>query len=164
MMKPNHRPCVGVMLLNEAGQAFIGRRRPKGPQDRVASPYEWQMPQGGIDAGEAPFEAALRELFEETNVRSVALLGESVDWLSYDLPLDSSMRWKGRYVGQSQKWFAMRFTGSESEIDIHRPGGGGHAPEFDAWRWETPARLPALVVPFKRKVYEGVLEEFARLI
>lgn len=164
MIKANYRPCVGVMLLNAERQAFIGRRRPKGAHDRVSIPFEWQMPQGGIDAGEAPYEAALRELFEETNVRSVEYLAESSDWLSYDLPPDSSMRWKGRYVGQSQKWFALRFTGEEKEIDILNPGGGGHEPEFDAWRWEAPARLPALIVPFKRAVYEEVLKEFAGVI
>ncbi len=158
--KPLYRPCVGVMLLNAQGLAFIGRRKPKGDDDLVADRYEWQMPQGGIDAGEDPFEAALRELFEETNVRSVALLGESRHWLSYDLPSESSMRWKGKYVGQTQKWFALRFTGDDSEIDIDHPAGGAHPPEFDAWRWEKPALLPELIVPFKRPVYEQIVSEF----
>ena len=160
-MTLKYRPCVGVMLLDAAGRAFIGQRRPKGENDRVSAPFDWQMPQGGIDEGESPFEAALRELFEETNVRSVEPLREASQWFSYDLPPESSMRWRGKYVGQTQKWFAMRFTGPESEIDIHRPAGGAHEPEFDAWRWEDPALLAGLVVPFKRAVYEQVLAEFA---
>jgi len=164
MTRPDYRPCVGVMLLNAQGLAFIGQRRPKGIHDRVTAPFEWQMPQGGIDAGEAPQDAALRELYEETNVASVEILAETSDWLNYDLPPESSMRWKGKYVGQTQKWFAFRFIGDDSEIDIHNPGGGGHRPEFDAWRWEKPANLPGLVVPFKRRVYEQVLKEFSGFI
>jgi putative (di)nucleoside polyphosphate hydrolase len=157
-----YRPCVGVMLLNHSGLAFIGRRRPKRPQDIVNARFEWQMPQGGVDEGEEPEAAALRELYEETSVRSVAVLGEIGTWLSYDLPADSGDRWKGKYVGQTQKWFAMRFTGEDNEIDIASPGGGVHTPEFDAWRWERPALLPELIVPFKRHVYEEVVREFAR--
>lgn len=163
MTRPNYRPCVGVLLLNRHGLVFIGRRRPKGPRDVVAANHAWQMPQGGIDAGEAPFDAALRELFEETNVRSVEPLAEAPHWLRYDLPPESSMRWKGEYTGQTQKWFALRFVGETSEIDIERPAGGAHEPEFDAWRWERPALLPGLVVPFKRHVYEQVVTEFAHL-
>jgi putative (di)nucleoside polyphosphate hydrolase len=159
-----YRPCVGVMLLNARGLAFIGRRRPKGKGDAVAQRYEWQMPQGGIDDGEAPFDAARRELYEETNVQSVELLGEASRWLSYDLPPDSSMRWKGKYVGQTQKWFALRFTGADSEIDIAQPAGGAHEPEFDDWRWEKPSLLPGLIVPFKREVYEAVVEEFGEFL
>jgi putative (di)nucleoside polyphosphate hydrolase len=121
------------------------------------------MPQGGIDDGEAPFEAALRELFEETNVSSTSLIAEAPQWLSYDLPDNARGRWRGRYRGQTQKWFLLRFEGEDSEIDIERPGGGGHTPEFDAWRWERLEALPDLVVPFKRRVYEGVVAAFAPL-
>ena len=156
-----YRPCVGVMLLNAQGRAFIGRRRAKGDFDIVSPPYLWQMPQGGIDAGETPYEAALRELYEETNVKSVSLLVEAPRWLSYDLPPEAKKRWSGKFVGQTQRWFALRFTGDESEIDIDRPAGGAHKPEFDAWRWESPAALPGLIVPFKRQVYEDVVAAFA---
>jgi putative (di)nucleoside polyphosphate hydrolase len=158
-----YRPCVGVLLLNAQGLAFIGRRRAKGAHDRTRPPYLWQMPQGGIDEGETPYEAALRELYEETNVSSVALLAEASDWLCYDLPKDSNNRWSGRFIGQTQRWFALRFTGQEDEIDIHAPGGGVHKPEFDAWRWEKLTTLPELIVPFKRTVYEQVVKEFAPL-
>lgn len=121
------------------------------------------MPQGGIDAGEEPYDAAIRELYEETNVRSVALLGEIGDWLSYDIPTPlAGLAWKGRYVGQRQRWFAFRFTGEESEIDVERPGGGKHKPEFGAWRWERLERVPELIVPFKRNVYEQVVKAFSR--
>jgi putative (di)nucleoside polyphosphate hydrolase len=161
--KARYRRGAGVMLLNEAGLAFIGKRRPKGPRDVANARFEWQMPQGGIDDGEEPAAAALRELYEETNVHSVEMLGEIEDWLSYDLPPESSDRWKGKYVGQTQKWFALRFTGEESEIDIARPAGGAHEPEFDEWRWERPSLLPELIVPFKRGVYERVVREFAFL-
>ncbi|PWB80891.1 MAG: RNA pyrophosphohydrolase [Methylocystaceae bacterium] len=158
-----YRPCVGIMLLNRQGLAFVGKRRNKGAVDPEILGFEWQMPQGGIDEGEAPLDAALRELHEETNVTSVTLLAESPHWRSYDLPLDAAKRWKGKYRGQTQKWFALRFTGEESEIDIERPGGGAHTPEFDAWRWERLELLPELIVPFKRAVYERVLEDFAHL-
>ncbi|ATQ69875.1 RNA pyrophosphohydrolase [Methylosinus trichosporium] len=157
-----YRPCVGVMLLDRRGRAFVGRRRAK-RSDPVAIDHEWQMPQGGIDEGEEPFAAALRELHEETNVTSVALLGEARDWYSYDLPPEAMKRWTGKYRGQTQRWFALRFLGEESEIDIERPAGGAHEPEFDAWRWEAPSRLPELIVPFKRAVYERVVEDFAHL-
>jgi putative (di)nucleoside polyphosphate hydrolase len=157
-----YRPCVGIMLLNRQGLVFVGRRRGK-RADPDISEFEWQMPQGGIDEGERPFDAALRELREETNVTSVALLGEARDWYSYDLPPAATKRWKGRYRGQTQKWFALRFTGQEGEIDIESPGGGLHPPEFDAWRWERPELLPELIVPFKRDVYERVLRDFAHL-
>ena len=156
-----YRRGVGVMLLNRGGQVFIGRRRPKGPDDRSTARFEWQMPQGGIDEGETPQEAALRELYEESNVRSVELLGEIGDWLSYDLPEDALGRWRGKYIGQTQKWFALRFTGDDAEIDIAQPAGGAHDPEFEEWRWERPTLLPALIVPFKRPVYERVVAEFA---
>jgi len=158
----NYRPCVGVALLNAQGFVFIGRRRGKGTFDVVAPPYLWQMPQGGIDEGETPYEAALRELYEETNVSSVELVAQAPQWLSYDLPPEANKRWSGKYMGQTQRWFAFRFTGDDTEIDIHYPGGGRHKPEFDDWRWEKLSRLPELIVPFKRPVYMEVVREFAR--
>jgi putative (di)nucleoside polyphosphate hydrolase len=156
-----YRPCVGAMVLNRAGWAFIGRRT-DGPE-HVDATHVWQMPQGGIDDGEDPFPAALRELHEETNIRSVEKLGEIADWLFYDLPPDIvGQAWKGRYRGQRQKWFCLRFTGDETEIDIHHPAGS-HKPEFVEWRWEPVGNLPNLIIPFKRPVYERVVEEFRRL-
>lgn len=155
-----YRPCVGIMLLNREGAAWIGRRRGNG----IDAGHAWQMPQGGIDAGEDPRAAALRELYEETNVRpeAVAFLAEAPDWYAYDLPSYVAGRaWRGRYRGQTQRWFAFRFLGEDGEIDIHRPGGGHHRPEFDAWRWEPVANLARLVVPFKRPVYDQVLAAFA---
>ncbi len=159
-----YRPCVGVMLVNPQGLVFVGRRKNKRQPEHVAPGHEWQMPQGGIDPGEEPYAAALRELREETNVRSVELMAEAPDWYSYDLPNNVARKsWRGGYRGQTQKWFALRFTGEESEIDIHDPGPG-HKPEFDAWRWEEAARLPDLIIPFKREVYEQVVAAFAPLI
>ncbi|WP_406855213.1 RNA pyrophosphohydrolase [Alsobacter sp. KACC 23698] len=155
-----YRPCVGIMLLNREGLVFLGRRRQEAGPEHVDATHSWQMPQGGIDRGEDPYRAALRELQEETNVTSVSLLGEAPDWYAYDLPRAVSGRaWRGRYRGQTQRWFALRFEGQESEIDIHRPAGG-HKAEFDAWRWERMERLPALIIPFKRPVYEKVVEVF----
>jgi putative (di)nucleoside polyphosphate hydrolase len=155
-----YRPCVGLMVLNGAGRVFIGRRT-EGPE-HVDDVHVWQMPQGGVDPGEDPWPAALRELNEETNIRSVEKLGEIEDWLSYDLPREIvGQAWKGKYRGQTQKWYALRFTGDEREIDIANPAGG-HDPEFVAWRWEPMGNLPALIIPFKRKVYERVVQEFAR--
>ncbi|WP_442756442.1 RNA pyrophosphohydrolase [Methylocystis sp. JAN1] len=155
-----YRPCVGVALINAQGLVFIGHRKGKGAFDQTAAPFLWQMPQGGIDEGETPFEAALRELREETNVTSVEFIAEAPLWLSYDLPPDANKRWSGKYIGQTQRWFALRFLGDDGEIDIHAPGGGKHKPEFDAWRWEKLARLPDLIVPFKRQVYLDVVEAF----
>lgn len=156
-----YRPCVGVMVLNRAGLAFIGRRT--GGPEHIDETHVWQMPQGGIDPGEDPWPAALRELYEETSIRSVERLGEIGDWLSYDIPRDIvGQAWGGKYRGQSQKWFALRFIGDDSEVDILSPGGGAHKPEFVTWKWEPVANLPGLVVPFKRPVYERVVNEFAK--
>jgi putative (di)nucleoside polyphosphate hydrolase len=156
-----YRRCVGIAAFNRDGLVFLGRRE-SGPE-HVADSHAWQMPQGGIDAGETPLEAALRELYEETNMRSVSLLGEAADWLAYDLPPRLSARaWRGRYRGQTQKWFAFRFEGEEDEIDIASPGGGAHRPEFSDWRWERLERTPELIIPFKRDVYRRVAAEFAR--
>ncbi len=157
---PAYRPCTGIVVFNRDSLAFIGRRI-DGPE-HVDVTHAWQLPQGGIDAGEEPWPAALRELYEETNIRSVERLGEIAEWLSYDIPDDLiGQAWNGRYCGQTQKWVAVRFTGAEGEIDIAQPGGT-HQAEFSAWRWESLENIPALVVPFKRPVYERVAAEFAK--
>lgn len=156
-----YRPCVGLCVFNAAGRVFVGQRL--GGPEHVDATHSWQLPQGGIDPGEAPYEAALRELFEETSIRSVTLLAEIEDWLAYDLPgRVAKDAWKGRYRGQTQKWFALRFTGADAEIDIARPGGGAHKPEFCAWRWEEIDRVSELVIPFKRDIYVRVVNEFRR--
>ena len=156
-----YRPCAGMMVLNRAGLVFVGRRT-DGPE-HVDPTHVWQMPQGGIDEGEDPYKAALRELYEETNIKAVEKLGEIAEWLHYDIPRDIvGAAWHGKYRGQKQKWYALRFTGNDSEIDIENPGGG-HKPEFIAWRWEKMDRLPELVVPFKRPAYERVVKEFSTL-
>ena len=157
-----YRPCVGLALINRDGLVFVGRRRREAGPEHVDDTHAWQMPQGGIDPGEDPYAAALRELHEETNVRSVELLAEAPDWYSYDLPGPVAGRaWRGRYRGQTQRWFALRFIGPESEIDIHQPAGGRHRAEFDAWRWERMEHLTELIIPFKRPVYEKVVAAFA---
>ena len=162
MSEKKYRPCVGIMLINPQGLVFVGRRRNKNLREHVAPGHEWQMPQGGIDEGEDVYQAALRELAEETNVTSTQLLAEAGEWFAYDLPDDIAKEaWKGRYCGQTQKWFALRFTGLDSEIDIEHPAGG-HKPEFDAWQWVPMADLPDLIIPFKRPVYERVTKEFTR--
>lgn len=161
----SYRPCVGVMVFNREGLVFIGRRKSDASVPQ-GSPYAWQMPQGGIDHGEVPYYAALRELYEETNIRSVKLLAESENWYSYDLPQEMVNHWKRprwRFKGQTQRWFAFRFDGDESEIDILNPASGKHRPEFDEWRWESIDRLSDLIIPFKREVYEKVIEEFNHL-
>jgi putative (di)nucleoside polyphosphate hydrolase len=156
-----YRPCVAVMVLNSAGLVFIGRRS-EGPE-HVDEAHAWQMPQGGIDRGEDPWPAALRELYEETSIRSVEHLGELGEWLSYDIPRDIVGRaWGGKYRGQTQKWYALRFTGDDSEINISSPAGGAHDPEFIDWKWEPMAHLRHLVVPFKRPTYERVVREFSK--
>lgn len=156
-----YRPCVGTMVLNRQGFVFIGRRV-TGPE-QIDNTYVWQMPQGGIDPGEDPYPAALRELYEETSIRSVERLGEIGEWLTYDIPRDIvGQAWKGRYRGQTQKWFLLRFTGEDREVNIANPGDG-HDPEFVEWRWEPMQNLPDLVVPFKRQTYERIVKDFARL-
>jgi putative (di)nucleoside polyphosphate hydrolase len=157
-----YRPCVGIALFNREGLVFIGRRRSEDRPAPAADGYAWQMPQGGIDAGESPYDAAVRELYEETGVCSISLLAEAPDWYAYDLPSAVAGRaWRGRYRGQTQKWFAFRFTGPDEEVDIGRRGR--HKPEFDEWRWEGLDRLPPLIIPFKRPVYEKVVETFGPL-
>ncbi len=150
------------MLLNCEGRAFVGRRADRGGDPEGAGQW-WQMPQGGIDEGEEPEQAARRELFEETGVRSISIIARTTDWLVYDLPAHLvGIAWEGRYRGQKQMWFAARFEGPESEIDLSPREG--HEPEFDDWQWVQVAELPSLVVAFKRAVYERVVEEFAALI
>ena len=156
-----YRPCAGMMVLNRDGLVFIGRRA-SGPE-HIDATHVWQMPQGGIDDDEDPYKAALRELHEETNISSVEKLGEIAEWLAYDIPRDIvGQAWGGKYRGQTQKWYALRFTGDDSEIDIATPGGGAHEPEFIAWRWVAMRELPDLVVPFKRQTYERVVDEFKK--
>jgi putative (di)nucleoside polyphosphate hydrolase len=154
------RSCVGIMLLNRDGLVWVGRRRPKWAGDHAA--HIWQMPQGGIAKYEPPRIAALRELREETGVTSVEVVAEYSDWLTYELPENLlGIALKGRYRGQRQKWFAMRFLGDDSEIDI-APKEDAKA-EFDAWRWAPIASVPKLIIPFKREIYERVTSAFGHL-
>jgi putative (di)nucleoside polyphosphate hydrolase len=156
-----YRPCVGVMLLNAQGRAFVGRRSEAADAPEGVGNW-WQMPQGGIDPGEDEEKAALRELNEETGIRTARIIGRAREWLNYDLPSELiGLAWGGRYRGQKQLWFAARFEGKESEIDLDpKPG---YEREFDAWRWVELEELPGLVVPFKRPVYEAVVAEFRAL-
>jgi putative (di)nucleoside polyphosphate hydrolase len=159
-----YRPCVGIMVLNREGLVWAGRRIPEQDSEYDGSPQLWQMPQGGIDKGEGLLHAARRELYEETGIESVSLLAEAPRWINYDLPPQLvGIGLKGKFRGQTQKWFAFRFEGDESEIRIDPPPGG-HAPEFDAWGWKPMVELPGLIVPFKRKVYEEVVAAFRHLV
>jgi len=154
-----YRPCAGAVLFNAEGKVLIGRRTARSGANVID--LEWQMPQGGIDKGEDPKQAAIRELYEETNVRSIDFLAAAPAWYSYDLPAEMvGGGWTERYRGQTQKWFAFRFTGPESEIDVLNPGNGVHKAEFTAWRWERLEDLPDLIVPFKRGVYRDVVAAF----
>lgn len=147
-----YRPCAGVMLVNRDGLVFVGQRL-----DSVLE--AWQMPQGGIDPGEDPLEAAFRELWEETGVsrEHVELVASAPEELTYDLPDDLIGKvWKGKWRGQRQRWFLFRFTGEDSDVNIRTA-----EPEFRAWRWLEPAELPEMIVPFKRKLYSQLLSIFA---
>ena len=156
-----YRPNVGIALFNAEGRVLVGRRfRDDGPEI-ILPGQEWQMPQGGVDEGEDLREAALRELWEETSVKSAEYLGET-DWLTYEFPpYDGPPHRLAKFRGQRQKWFALRFTGSEAEIDPLTPRNGQPA-EFDAWRWERLDRVADLVVPFRREVYRAVAASFAK--
>ena len=158
-----YRDCVGTAIFNSEGLVFIGRRKKDDatPEDNSVLGAPWQMPQGGIDKGEGDREAAYREMFEETSIRSADLIAEAPEWIYYDLP-DAALgiALKGKYRGQRQRWFAFRFTGDESRINVAAPGDGTVAAEFDAWRWETLEALPDLIVPFKRDAYLQVVAAF----
>jgi putative (di)nucleoside polyphosphate hydrolase len=145
-----YRPCVGIFLLNNDGLVFAGRR--------IDSRAEaWQMPQGGIDAGESPLQACMREMREEIGTNTAELINQHDDWLYYDIPLPLADRlWQGQYRGQKQKWMALRFTGDDSDINI-----ATEEPEFCEWKWLSPHDLVDLAVPFKRDVYQNLLAAFA---
>lgn len=149
-----YRPCVGVMVLNPDGLVLTGQR--------IDTPGDaWQMPQGGVDKGEDPHAAALRELWEETGLTEdkVAFIRATDDWVTYDLPADLAGKlWKGRYRGQKQLWFAFRLTGTDADVNINTPH-----PEFSAWRWATPTQVVADIVPFKRDLYADVMGRFSDL-
>lgn len=157
MSELGYRPCVGIMLVNSAGKVFVGRRIDNREGDW------WQMPQGGVDEGEELEGAVLRELGEETGLApdKVVLLKRMNDDIAYDLPDELQGKlWGGRYRGQRQTWFLARFTGEDDDIrlDAHQPA------EFDAWQWIDPEQLPEMIVPFKKRVYRAVLEEFRELV
>lgn len=158
-----YRDCVGLAVFNAMGNVFIGRRKlDENIEDTTEAHAPWQMPQGGIDKGEDPLKAALRELHEETSITNVSLLAEAPEWIYYDLPdEDLGIALKGKFRGQRQRWFAFAFTGDDSEIDVLNPGGGKHPAEFDAWRWERLSKTPALIVPFKKDAYDKVVAAFA---
>ena len=155
-----YRPNVGIALFNADGRVLIGRRFQDDGPEIILPGLEWQMPQGGVDEGENLRDAAMRELWEETSVVSAAYLGET-DWLTYEFPpYDGPPHRLSIFRGQRQKWFALRFTGEESEIDPLTPRNNQPA-EFDAWRWERLDRVADLVVPFRRDVYREVARTFA---
>jgi putative (di)nucleoside polyphosphate hydrolase len=157
-----YRPNVGIALFNPSGQVLIGRRfRDDGPEI-ILPGLEWQMPQGGIDADENPREAVKRELWEETGVIHADYLGET-GWLTYEFPpfAGPPSHRLAKFRGQRQKWFALRHTGSDGEIDPLTPRNGQPA-EFDQWRWERLERVADLVVPFRREVYRTVAREFGK--
>jgi putative (di)nucleoside polyphosphate hydrolase len=148
-----YRKCVGIMLLNAERRVFVGQRIDQ-------SVESWQMPQGGIDPGETPEDAAMRELAEEVGTNNAEIIGIAAGWINYDLPADLiGKALKGRYRGQTQKWFAMRFLGDDAEINIRTKH-----PEFGAWQWVSANETLDMIVPFKRSVYEQVIEEFKALL
>lgn len=143
-----YRPCVGVMLVNRDGLVFVGQRI-------GLTEDAWQMPQGGVDKGEAPADAALRELKEEVGTAKARIVAESTGWIDYDLPPEFiGKRWRGKYRGQSQKWFACLFEGEDSDIRLDT-----EHPEFSDWRWVELDALSGLIIAFKRDVYRAVVAE-----
>ena len=151
------------MVLNKEGLVWAGRRIPVADGELEDAGHLWQMPQGGIDRGETAQEAAWRELYEETGIRTASLIAEAPSWISYDLPAHLiGVALKGRYRGQTQKWFAFRFEGQDSEIAVNPPPDG-HTPEFDHWEWKVMSDLPNLIVPFKRKLYVEIVSAFSHL-
>jgi len=147
-----YRPCVGIMLFNQDGKVFVGKRIDQSVEG-------WQMPQGGIDKGETPKEAALRELKEEVGTAKADIIAEMDDWVTYDLPAHLvGVAFHGKYRGQRQKWFALRFTGKDSDIDLT-----AHDPEFSEFQWVTLEQLPGLIVSFKRETYKAVIAAFENL-
>ncbi|MEZ5923692.1 MAG: RNA pyrophosphohydrolase [Hyphomicrobiaceae bacterium] len=154
-----YRPNVGIALFNAQGLVLIGRTESSGPEI-VEPDHDWQMPQGGIDGTEDIVAAARREVWEETNARSLDLLGTTDDWWHYDFPpYDGPPHKLTPFRGQRQRWVAFRFTGDDSEIDVAHPAGG-QPQEFFSWRWERLERTPDLVVSYKRTVYRSVAEVF----
>jgi putative (di)nucleoside polyphosphate hydrolase len=148
-----YRPCVGIMLFNAQGKVFVGKRIDQSVEG-------WQMPQGGIDKGESPRQAALRELMEETGTDKAEIVGEMEDWLTYDLPPHLvGIAFHGKFRGQRQKWFALRFTGKDADIDL-----AAHDPEFSEWKWAAPEALPDLIVPFKRDIYKAVVAGLRKFV
>lgn len=146
------RPCVGIILINDAKQIFVGQRLDNHGE-------AWQMPQGGIDRGESAIQAAFREMLEEIGTDKAELLREHSAWLNYNIPEYLANRlWGGKYQGQTQKWLAFQYRGSDSDININTPH-----PEFREWRWASAASLPALAAPFKRQVYTQLVEDFKDL-
>ncbi|SIO04548.1 putative (di)nucleoside polyphosphate hydrolase [Parasphingorhabdus marina DSM 22363] len=154
-----YRPCAGVMLANRRGQVFAGQRL---DAKDSAFPDAWQMPQGGIDPGEDAEMAAVRELEEETGIapHHIQIIAQCAEEHFYDLPDELMGKiWKGKYRGQRQTWFLMRFTGEDSDVNI-----ATDHPEFSAWKWMHPQQLPNLIVPFKRDLYRAIISEFEKLI
>ena len=159
-----YRPCVGIMVLNAQDEVWMGRRiKSPTPEESNHETKLWQMPQGGIDKREDPFDAAKRELWEETGITSATCIGRVDEWLSYDLPAERiGVALRGKWRGQKQLWFAFRFTGEEAEINISNPPDGAPV-EFDQWEWVEMSEVPKRIVEFKRKIYEQVVGEFSRL-
>jgi len=158
-----YRPCVGIMLVNADGRVFVGRRIDQRESEVGQDGDFWQMPQGGIDDGEDLRAAGYRELFEETGVSEAhaTILAQTKEEVLYDLPEHLIGKlWKGKYRGQRQYWLLMRFTGQDADINLN----AHHPAEFEAWKWVDAEALPDLIVPFKKRVYRAVLEEFRALI